>query len=58
MCFFLYFSSPIESVLFYAVTTIHNLLLHQVIMSAILILIMYVISFDQTINNSSNSYSI
>lgn len=27
--FFLSFSSPVESVLFYAITTLHNLLLHQ-----------------------------
>lgn len=26
---FLVFSSPLESVLFYAITTLHNLLLHQ-----------------------------
>lgn len=27
--FIFYFSSPVESVLFYAITTLHNLLLHQ-----------------------------
>lgn len=27
--FFFPFSSPVESVLFYAITTLHNLLLHQ-----------------------------
>ena len=26
---FIYYSSPVESILFYAITTLHNLLLHQ-----------------------------
>lgn len=29
VCFFPVFSSPVDSVLFYAITTLHNLLLHQ-----------------------------
>ncbi len=29
MSFCLFYSSPVDSVLFYAITTLHNLLLHQ-----------------------------